>query len=78
MSNMKGVVITESNQQSLMARYGVLPEDTDQFPVGFIMITMFGDNGEERYEGVVGEERFNKSFVRGQDLANDFFEVINK
>ena len=76
--NLKGIVITQSNQQILMSRYMVNVFDTDMFPIGYIMITMFGDNGESRYEGVITQELFDSMYVRGEDLKNDFFAVIKK
>lgn len=76
--NMKGIVITQSNQQLLMSRYMVNVFDTDMFPIGYIMITDFGDNGERRYEGVITQELFDSLYVRGEDLKNDFFAIIKK
>lgn len=76
--NMKGIVITQSNQQLLMSRYMVNVFDTDMFPIGYIMITDFGDNGERRYEGVITQELFDSLYVRGEDLKNDFFAIVKK
>ncbi|MET0785201.1 MAG: hypothetical protein ABWY25_00645 [Paenisporosarcina sp.] len=75
---MKGIVITQSNQQLLMSRYMVNVFDTDMFPIGYIMITDFGDNGERRYEGVITQELFDSLYVRGEDLKNDFFAIVKK
>ena len=75
---MKAVVITKDNQQQLMARYGVDPNDTDQFPIGYIMITVFGDNGDERYEGVITQATFDEEYIKGTSLKNGFFAIDRK
>jgi len=78
MQQMKGVVITESNQQSLLIRYGFPDSDLDMFPVGHIMITDFGDNGDSRYNGVLTQTQFDSVYTKGETLLNDFFEVLRK
>jgi hypothetical protein len=75
---MKGIKITESNQQMLMARYNIPHDDLEMFPIGYIMITDFGDNGEERYEGVLTQARFDQSFAEGEALSNGFFAINRK
>lgn len=76
--NMKAIVITKQNQQFLMSRYSVNVFDTDLFPIGYIMVTDFGDNGDRPFEGVVTQEMFDSLYVRGEDLQNDFFAIIKK
>lgn len=73
--NLKGIVITNDARLMLMSRYNVPIEDVEQFPLGYIMVADFGDNGEFRYEGVLTETRFNELFVKGKALMNGFFEV---
>jgi len=78
MQQMKGVIITESNQQSLLIRYGFPDSDLDMFPVGHIMITDFGDNGDSRYNGVLTQTQFDSVYTKGEDLLNNFFEIHRK
>lgn len=75
---MKGIVITKQNQPLLMSRYGTNIFDEEMFPIGYIMVTDFGDNGESRYDGVLSQELFDSMYVRGEDLRNDFFAIIRK
>lgn len=73
---MKGIMITSENQQELLLRYGEI--DADIFPVGYIMVTDFGDNGEVRYQGVLNQAGFDAAYEKGVALLNGFFAVIPK
>ncbi|MET0786544.1 MAG: hypothetical protein ABWY25_07560 [Paenisporosarcina sp.] len=73
---MKAVKITKENQVQLATRYG--EDDLEQFPIGYIMIANWGDNGEYRYEGVLTEVNFSLKFVKGEALENGFFAISRK
>jgi len=72
---MKAITITRDNQQMLATRYNL---DVGAFPIGYIMVANWGDNGEYRYEGVLTEENFNAKYVRGQALENGFYSITKK
>lgn len=74
---MKAVKITAANQGYLASRYGE-DDDLDVFPVGYNLVTHFGDNGEYRYDGVIDDAELDRLFVRGQTLHNNFFEITNR
>ena len=75
---MKGILITESNRAMLMARYN--SSDPDEFPIGYILVANFGDNGmePERYEGLLTQAFFDQTFTRGEDLQNGYFAINRK
>lgn len=75
MNNKKAINITKENQQQLMTRYGFPQDDTDAFPIGFVLVTWFGDNGDSRYEGVLTQENFNATYVKGEALQNGFYAI---
>jgi hypothetical protein len=71
----KAVKITEANQQELIGRYGADMYDLDQFPVGYWLVTDFGDNGEYRYDGVLLEADLDAKYTRTKTLLNGFIEI---
>ena len=75
-SNLKAVTITQGNQLYLANRYRTM--DLDEFPIGFIMVAAFGDNGEYRYDGVLTEAKFNEKFTKGRALENGFYSITRK
>lgn len=72
---MKAVLITESNRDYLASRYNL---DVEAFPVGYIMVAEWGDDGRFRYQGILTQEKFDELFVKGKTLANEFFEIHPK
>lgn len=72
---MKAVLITRENRDYLASRYN---QDVDSFPIGYIMLANWGDNGEYRHDGTLTQARFDELFTKGATLENDFFEAIRK
>jgi hypothetical protein len=72
---MKAIVITPENQDMLCIRYDL---DAGAFPIGYIMVTEFGDEGDFRYIGVLHETTFNEKYVKGEAIQNGFFAVTKK
>ena len=70
---MKAVVITINNQQELMARYG--SSDLEEFPIGYVLVAEFGDNGDPRLIGVLSEANFIAKYTTGEALKNGFYSV---
>ena len=73
---MKAVTITKENQSTLATRYG--KSDLEEFPIGYIMVANFGDNGEYRYEGILTSAKFDATFVKGEALQNGFYAISRK
>lgn len=71
---MKGIVITAENQQMLVNKF-TTGEDLEQFPIGYVLITDFGN--EDTFETLT-PELFAAKFTAGENLKNDFFDVIPK
>lgn len=70
---MKAIKITPTNQKMLATRYLL---DLDAFPLEYVMVTEFGDNGDYRYEGVLTEVEFNEKFVKVAEIGNGFWDVV--
>lgn len=71
----KAVKITKDNRTALATRYAL---DLDAFPIDYFLVTVFGDDGDYRYEGVLTEEKFNEKFAVVRYIENDFFDIVEK
>jgi hypothetical protein len=71
---MKAIKITAANQEMLMARYQ--SEDPEMFPIGYVLITHFGDNGDCMHDGVITQELFDQTFETTGNLENGFVAIV--
>lgn len=73
---MKAIKITTSNQLMLCSRYQI---SYDEFPIGYWLVTTFGDNGEETlFEGLLDQVIFYELFTVDETLENDFISITKK
>lgn len=71
----KAILITENNQSSLGASYSTVDDVEDQLPIGYYLVTEFGN--EETFD-VLTTEEFSSTFNVVSALKNDYLDVVFK
>lgn len=71
----KAILITENNQSSLGASYSTIDDAEDQLPIGYYLVTEFGN--EETFDVLTAEE-FSSTFNVVSKINNDYLDVAFK
>lgn len=73
---MKAILVTKNNQDTLVSKFGVDPDDKDTLvPVDYYLVGEFGDRLPP---DIVSASEFGALFTVGDKLKNGFVEITRK